>query len=68
MEEKNSIKNIKENIQRAMELPKCRKCGCMKESLETMKNELLKTKNNDISELLKEVENSIEKMEPTKYT
>lgn len=68
MEEDNFIKGIKESIQEAMELPKCRKCGCMKESLETMKNELLKAKNNDISELLNEVERSIERMDPTKYT
>lgn len=51
-----------------MELPKCRKCGCMKESLEAMKNELLKDNNNDFSGLLNEVESSIEKMEPIKYT
>lgn len=68
MEENNSIKSIKESIQEAMELPKCRKCGCMKESLETIKNELLKAKDNDISELLNEVERSIERMEPAKYT
>ena len=68
MEENNYIKNVKESIQVAMQLPKCRKCGCMKESIETMKDELLGAKNVTFAELLNEVENSIEKMEPLKYT
>lgn len=68
MEENISIKNIKKSIQASMELPKCRKCGCMKESLETMKSELLNTKNDDFWELLSEIENSIGKMETIKYT
>jgi len=68
MEEINSIKGIKESLQKAMELPKCKKCGCMKETLETMKTGLSKTKNDDISDLLNEVENSIDKMESLKYT
>ncbi len=68
MKENISIKSIKESIQTDIELPKRRKCGCMKESLENMKNELLNTKKNELSELLNEVKNSINKMEPTKYT
>lgn len=36
-------------------------------TLETMKNELLETKNDDFSELLSEVENSIKKMENIEY-
>lgn len=68
MEENNDIRNVVASIQSAMELPKCRKCGCMKESLETMKSKLLKSKNNNLSELLNQVEISIEKMESIKYT
>lgn len=68
MGENNSINSIKENLQMAIRLPKCRKCGCMKESLEAMKKELLKINNSDISELLNEVEAVIDKMEPVKYT
>lgn len=68
MEENNSIKNVKEKIEAAMELSKCRKCGCMKESLVTIKSELLKDENNHICELLSLLENSLEKMESTKYT
>ena len=40
----------------------------MAETLKTMKTELSKTNNDDYSELLYEVKNSIEKMEPTQYT
>ena len=68
MAENSSIKSNIENIEMAMKFSKCRKCGCMKESLETMKNKLLETKNNDFSELLNEVENSIGEMESIKYT
>lgn len=68
MVEINSIEGIKESLQKAMELPKCRKCGCMEETLKTMKTELLKTHNDDISELLNEVKNSIDKLEPVQYS
>lgn len=67
MRENNYINDISEIIQKSMELSKCRKCGCMKDTLETMMNELLKTKNDDFSEILNEVENSIKKMETIKY-
>lgn len=63
-----SIKGIKESLQNAVELPKCKKCGCMKGTLETMKQGLSKNKKDDILELLNEVEKSIDKMEPIKYT
>lgn len=68
MEEYNSFKSIIKNLQKAIELPKCKKCGCMKETLETMKSELSNNKSNATSELLNEVENSIEKMESVNYT
>lgn len=63
-----SLCKLQEDIQKAMELSKCRKCECMKESLETIKNELLKTKNNEFSELLLKLEISLEKVEPSEYT
>jgi len=68
MEEKTSIKRIKEVIQAAMALPKCRVCGCMKKSLETVKSELSKIKGLEVVELLTNLESAIEKMEPIQYT
>ncbi len=68
MDEISSIKGIEEKLQTAMGLPKCRKCGCMEETLKTIKAQLSKTMDGDFSELLSEVENSIRKMEPTAYT
>ena len=68
MKEFDAIKGIKESLQKAIELPKCRKCGCMEETLKTMKTELSRANNDDYSELLYEVKNSIEKIEPTQYT
>lgn len=68
MKENNCIKNLRDSIQTARELSKCRKCGCMKESLKTMKNELLKTGKDEFLELLSELEISIKKMETIEYT
>lgn len=68
MKENNCIKNLRDSIQTARELSKWRKCGCMKESLKTMKNELLKTRKDEFLELLSELETSIKKMETIEYT
>lgn len=68
MEKDRHIKNVKETIQTAMQLSKCRKCGCMKESLEIIKDQLLKDEDNGLLELLSIVEDSIENMEQIEYT
>jgi len=62
-----SLKNVKKIIKKSMELSKCRKCECMKESLESIKNALSNNKENDTLELLKEVEKSLDKLENTEY-
>lgn len=43
MIEKTIVKNIKEQIQKSMELAKCRKCGCMKETFFGFKLHTLNT-------------------------
>lgn len=62
-----SLENVKKIIKKSMGFSKCRKCECMKESLESIKNALLKNKENNILELLKEVEKSLDKLENTEY-
>lgn len=62
------IEMFKETIQTAIQLSKCRKCGCMKESLETIKDQLSKDENNDFLELLSLVKKSIDNMEESEYT
>ncbi|MCR6545767.1 hypothetical protein NVS47_09635 [Dehalobacterium formicoaceticum] len=77
MAEINSIKELREQLQRAMSLSKCRKCGCMAETLKTFWTELSKSKKDQdnfpdlfepLSALLNEVENALNKMDPIEYT
>lgn len=62
-----SLENVKKIIKKSMELSKCRKCECMKESLGSIKNALLNNKENNTLELLKEVEKSLDKFENIEY-
>lgn len=59
--------DLKEMIQTAMELSKCRKCGCMKESIQTIESQLPKD-NDKFTGLLCVAQSSLEKMEEIKYT
>lgn len=68
MQNKDSINGFKELILTSMELQKCRKCGCMGKTLETVKNELLKIDNDDIKDLLSHVQRFIDKMEQIEYS
>jgi len=68
MEEHTAIKSMIEKLQTATALSKCRQCGCMKKTLATLKRELSNNQSNSTLRLLKEVENSIKKMEPSNYT
>jgi len=50
-----------------MELPKCRKCGCMKESLENLQASLSSLQVSASSDLLASIDHWLEQMEPIKY-
>ena len=67
MEENNPAKNIQNSIQQALQLPKCRKCGCLQDTLDGIIDALSKNKNK-FSDLWNEVESSTRKMEPIEYT
>ena len=64
--DKNAIDKIQYELQQGMTLAKCRKCGCMKETLESLRSTLpsLQTEGSD---LLKNVESWQKQMEPIKY-
>lgn len=62
------INNLVNEIQNASNTDKCKKCGCMKESLLSIQKALVGTEKNTYITLLAAVENAIEKMEPPKYT
>ncbi len=55
-------------IQKSMELMKCRKCGCMKKSFESMKSALSDASNNDYTVLIDEIQNALDLTEPSEYT
>ena len=68
MTEGNPINNIEYLLQNGMELPKCKKCGCMRKSLEDLCNLLPMLKVESANNLLKKVEDWLEQMEEVKYT
>lgn len=54
-------------IQRGMRLAKCRKCGCMRGTLENLKASLPMLKIKDSKELLKNVNKWLDQLEPLEY-
>jgi hypothetical protein len=64
---KDNTKELIEAIQKSMELLKCRKCGCMKKSLESMMG-ALDAGSTEHSILLHEIQNALELTEPSEYT
>ena len=64
MPENSQISNIYSELQEGMSLAKCRKCGCMKETLENLESNLADTN----SDLLRDAQNWLNKMEPIQYS
>lgn len=66
---------IPEMVRTAMATPKCRKCGCMKETLLTLEGQLSKAvpasgraDQSEAEVLLTEVKRGVALMEPIEYT
>ncbi|SCZ79826.1 hypothetical protein [Acidaminobacter hydrogenoformans] len=66
---------LPEMVRTAIATPKCRKCGCMKETLLTLEGQLSKAvldadraDQSEAEALLKEVKLGVELMEPIEYT
>lgn len=68
MAEKDQIKRIQSELQEGMRLVKCKKCGCMKQTLENLRSALSPFKTTEASELLKNIESWLRQMEAIKYT
>lgn len=62
-----AIENIQSELHEGMSLTKCRKCGCMKETLENLQASLDLLQTEGCSDLLKNVNIGLTKMEPIKY-
>lgn len=58
---------IQSELQEGMGLPKCRKCGCMKETLENLQTSLSSLQTDASSDLLADIKHWLEQMEPIKY-
>lgn len=67
MADTNPMDKIQSELREGMELPKCRKCGCMKESLESLQTSLSSLPTAASSDLLANIEHWLEQMEPIKY-
>ncbi len=58
---------IQSELREGMVLPKCRKCGCMKETLESLRTSLSSLQVEASSDLLANIERWLGQMEPIKY-
>ncbi|MDS3861387.1 DUF4346 domain-containing protein [Thermosynechococcaceae cyanobacterium BACA0444] len=67
MPEDSQISNIHSELQEGMSLAKCRKCGCMKETLEDLESTLSSNLADTNSDLLKNTQNWLDQMEPIQY-
>lgn len=65
---KDNATEVIEAIQNSMKLLKCRKCGCMKKSLESMMRALSDNDNKDYIILIEEIKNALNLTEPSEYT
>jgi hypothetical protein len=64
---KDNTTEVIETIQKSMELSKCRKCRCMKKSLESMMG-AIDAGSTEYSILLHEIQNALDLTEPSEYT
>jgi tetrahydromethanopterin S-methyltransferase subunit A len=62
-----TFRKVHSEIQRGMNLSRCRKCGCMKGTLENLMESLPKLKMKDARELLKNVKEWYSQLEPLEY-
>jgi len=67
MQNKHSIERIKAELEEGIKLTKCKKCGCMKESLGALRNPLSSLQTNDSLDLLRNIEHWLKQMQPIEY-
>lgn len=67
MAEKDHVGKIRSELSKGMDLVKCKKCGCMKETLEYLSSDPLSLQDEASASLLAEVESWLIQMKPIKY-
>lgn len=68
MKKKDYKNKIQSELQEGMKLTKCRKCGCMKDTLEFLGSYLSTSNTQEFSDLKKNVESWIKELEPVEYS
>ncbi|MCL5073899.1 MAG: hypothetical protein M1308_23860 [Actinobacteria bacterium] len=68
MAETDNLYKIQDILRKGMILRKCKKCGCMKDALITLKNNLPSINTNSYSNLLKEIDLWLYDMQDIKYS
>jgi tetrahydromethanopterin S-methyltransferase subunit A len=61
------FEEVRSEIRRGMRLAKCRKCGCMRGTLDNLKASLPLLRSKDAKELLHDVDRWLMKLEPIEY-
>lgn len=64
---KTQIEEVRSELQEGMKLEKCRKCGCMKDALESLKTALSARPDKGSQDLLKNIDLWLKHMEPVEY-
>lgn len=67
IEKNDGFNKVRSELREAISLEKCRKCGCMKQTLENIHSSLPLTRVQGSSEVLKNIEHWQKQMEPIKY-
>ncbi len=62
-----TFKQIRSELQKGMRLAKCRKCGCMRGTLENLKASLPLLKSKEAKKLAQDVNDWLQKLEPLEY-
>lgn len=68
MKNNNFNDKLLSQLNQGMKLSKCRKCKCMLDALDTMNSYFLRDKGGTFSNILKQVNEHILKMEPIEYS
>ncbi|GBD92853.1 tetrahydromethanopterin S-methyltransferase subunit A [bacterium BMS3Abin05] len=68
MAEKNPMDKIRSELREGMELAKCRKCGCMKETLESLRDSLSSLQTKSHLDLAEDIDKWLNQMEQIKYS
>jgi tetrahydromethanopterin S-methyltransferase subunit A len=64
---KDSIEEIRSILQQGIKLAKCRRCGCMKMTLEKLRYSLSSHKKDIFLPLITDIENFLQQVESVKY-